>query len=128
MPDLSQARVGVIGAAACSIPGFPGGGTHDRHTLRAPSDQLRLEAKGVETVFSRMAPSPRAGDALPGQHLGDAFWGALADRLGGGSLQERSPRDMVVPDQFIDRTRDRPPVFSATAAWPISLADPFCPI
>ena len=46
-----------------------------------------------------------------------------------GSLQEHlQPRDMVVPDQFIDRTRDRPASFFGNGCVAhVSLADPFCP-
>jgi 5'-methylthioadenosine phosphorylase len=46
-----------------------------------------------------------------------------------GSLHgDLQPRDMVVPDQFIDRTRDRPASFFGNGCVAhVSLADPFCP-
>ena len=46
-----------------------------------------------------------------------------------GSLQEQvRPLDMVVPDQFIDRTHQRPVTFfSEGAVAHVSMADPFCP-
>jgi 5'-methylthioadenosine phosphorylase len=46
-----------------------------------------------------------------------------------GSLQEHlRPRDMVVPDQFIDRTQQRPQSFFGDGCVAhVSLADPFCP-
>ncbi len=45
-----------------------------------------------------------------------------------GSLQEEiRPLDMVVPDQFIDRTHQRPLSFFANGAVAhVSMADPFC--
>ena len=46
-----------------------------------------------------------------------------------GSLREHlRPRDMVVPHQFIDRTRQRPQSFFGNGCVAhVSLADPFCP-
>ena len=44
-----------------------------------------------------------------------------------GSLQERyRPQDIVVPDQFLDRTRGRVGTFFAAAWRPVSLAHPVC--
>ena len=101
-----------------------------------PSDQLRLgELQGVETVFL----------ARHGRHHQSAsrevpyranIWAmrsaqcALADLVSAvGSLQEHlRPRDMVVPDQFIDRTQQRPQSFFGDGCVAhVSLADPFCP-
>jgi 5'-methylthioadenosine phosphorylase len=47
-----------------------------------------------------------------------------------GSLKEHlRPRDMVVPDQFIDRTHQRPQSFFGDGCVAhVSLADPTCPI
>jgi 5'-methylthioadenosine phosphorylase len=46
-----------------------------------------------------------------------------------GSMQESiAPQDIVVPDQFIDRTRHRPDTFfSDGIVAHVSLAEPFCP-
>ncbi len=46
-----------------------------------------------------------------------------------GSLQEQvRPLDMVVPDQFIDRTHQRPLTFFCDGAVAhVTMADPFCP-
>ena len=46
-----------------------------------------------------------------------------------GSLQEQvRPLDMVIPDQFIDRTHQRPlTFFSDGAVAHVTMADPFCP-
>jgi 5'-methylthioadenosine phosphorylase len=47
-----------------------------------------------------------------------------------GSLQQHlAPLDMVVPDQFIDRTHQRPLTFFGEGAVAhVTLADPFCPV
>lgn len=47
-----------------------------------------------------------------------------------GSLQEEYvPRHVVVPDQFIDRTRHRPDTFFGDGLVAhVGLADPFCPV
>ena len=47
-----------------------------------------------------------------------------------GSLQERiHPLDMVVPDQLVDRTHDRPSTFFENGVVAhISFAEPFCPV
>ena len=47
-----------------------------------------------------------------------------------GSLQEEvRPLDMVVPNQFIDRTHQRPlTFFSKGAVAHVTMAEPFCPI
>jgi 5'-methylthioadenosine phosphorylase len=47
-----------------------------------------------------------------------------------GSLQpEHEPLDMLVPDQFIDRTQQRPlSFFGQGAVAHVTLADPFCPV
>jgi 5'-methylthioadenosine phosphorylase len=47
-----------------------------------------------------------------------------------GSLQpQHEPLDMLVPDQFIDRTQQRPlSFFGQGAVAHVTLADPFCPV
>jgi 5'-methylthioadenosine phosphorylase len=47
-----------------------------------------------------------------------------------GSLQEQCrPLDMVVPDQFIDRTHQRPlTLFGEGLVAHVGFADPFCPV
>jgi 5'-methylthioadenosine phosphorylase len=46
-----------------------------------------------------------------------------------GSMREEiAPKDILIPDQFIDRTRHRPDTFfSGGVVAHVSLADPFCP-
>lgn len=46
-----------------------------------------------------------------------------------GSLKlEIKPRDMVIPDQLIDKTKSRPNTFFDEIAVHANFADPFCPV
>jgi 5'-methylthioadenosine phosphorylase len=46
-----------------------------------------------------------------------------------GSLREEfAPRDVVIPDQIIDKTFRRPSTFYESAAVHVEFADPFCPV
>ena len=139
MPDLSQARVGVIGGSGLySIPGLRQVEERTVPTpFGTPSDQLRLgKLEGVETVF--LARHGRHHHLLPSEVPYRAnIWAMrslgvrwLISVSAVGSLREHlRPRDMVVPDQFIDRTRQRPQSFFGDGCVAhVSLADPFCPI
>src|SRR5687767_4165638 len=46
-----------------------------------------------------------------------------------GSLRDEfKPRDLVIPDQVIDKTSKRPSTFFEKAAVHVELAEPFCPV
>lgn len=46
-----------------------------------------------------------------------------------GSLREEyKPRDLVIPDQVIDKTHKRPGTFFERAAVHVEFAEPFCPV
>lgn len=51
----------------------------------------------------------------------------LAPCAVGGLRPELGPGALVVPDQLVDRTRDRPQTFHDTGAVHVSFADPYCP-
>ena len=136
-PDLSVARLGVLG----------GSGLYAMEGLElveelvvdtpfgAPSDALRLgRVGGMEVVF--LARHGRHHSYLPTEVPYQANIWALRS-LGVrwilscsavGSLREEvRPLDMVVPDQFIDRTHQRPiSFFGQGAVAHVSFADPFC--
>ena len=101
-----------------------------------PSDQLRLgRLGGMEVVF--LARHGRHHSFLPSEVPYRAnIWAMrslgvrwILSPSAVGSLQEQvKPLDMVVPDQFIDRTHARPNSFFGDGAVAhVSLADPFCP-
>ena len=137
-PELDSARVGVIGGSGLySInnlesvrevnPDTPFGKT---------SDALRVGTlSGVEVVF--LARHGREHHLIPSEVPYQAnIWAMrslgvrwLVSVSAVGSLREHlRPRDMVVPDQFIDRTRQRPQSFFGDGCVAhVSLADPFCP-
>ena len=138
-PDLSQARVGVIGGSGLyAMPGL-----EDVHELAVetpfgePSDAFRLgRLQGMDVVF--LARHGRDHQLLPREVPYPANLWAMR-KLGVrwlisvsavGSLQEHfRPRDMVVPDQFIDRSHQRPQSFFGDGCVAhVSIADPTCPI
>ena len=139
MPHLSAARVGVIGGSG--LYAMPSLELIEECAIDTPfgtpSDVLRLgRLHDVETVFlarhgkhHQLLPSevPYRANIWAMRSLG-VRW--LISVSAVGSLRERlRPRDMVVPDQFIDRTHQRPQSFFGDGCVAhVSLADPLCPI
>ena len=137
MLDLSEARVGVIGGSGLyAMPGLDQAEELRLDTpFGQPSDVLRLgNLQGMETVF--LARHGRHHQLLPREVPYQAnIWAMrqlnvrwLISVSAVGSLQDHlRPRDMVVPDQFIDRTQQRPQSFFGDGCVAhVSLADPFC--
>ncbi len=136
--DLSRARLGVLGGSGL----YAIEGLEDIRELTVdtpfgpPSDSLRLgRIGGLEVVF--LARHGRHHNHLPTEVPYRANLWALRS-LGVrwilscsavGSLQDPlRPLDMVVPDQFIDRTHSRPvSFFGGGAVAHVGIADPFCP-
>ena len=137
--DLSHARVGVIGGSGLyAMPGLEELEEHSVETpFGSPSDVMRLgRLGGMEVVF--LARHGRDHHLLPMEVPYTAnIWAMrslgvrwLISVSAVGSLKEHlRPRDMVVPDQFIDRTHQRPQSFFGDGCVAhVSLADPTCPI
>jgi 5'-methylthioadenosine phosphorylase len=137
-PDLRHARLGVLG----------GSGLYEMEGLEAiqevavstpygdPSDNLRLGRIGdLEVVFlarhgrhHTYAPSevPYKANLWALRSLG-VRW-ILSVSAVGSLREEVRPLDMLVPDQFIDRTHQRPlSFFGAGLVAHVTAADPFCP-
>ena len=93
-------------------------------------DHVKIQASNcsVEVSANHLIPSevPYQANIWAMRSLG-VRW--LVSVSAVGSLREHlRPRDMVVPDQFIDRTRQRPQSFFGDGCVAhVSLADPFCP-
>lgn len=134
---LQQARVGVIGGSGLyAIEGLEEITEMSVETpFGPPSDAFRVgRLNGVEVVF--LARHGRGHHLLPTEVPYRAnVWAMrslgvrwLISVSAVGSLQEHlQPRDMVVPDQFIDRTMQRPASFFGQGCVAhVSLADPFC--
>ena len=138
-PQLDSARVGVIGGSGLySINNLESVREVQVETpFGTPSDALRIGTlNGVEVVF--LARHGRQHHLLPSEVPYQAnLWAMrslgvrwLISVSAVGSLREHlRPRDMVVPHQFIDRTRQRPQSFFGDGCVAhVSLADPFCPV
>ncbi|MBM5792615.1 MAG: S-methyl-5'-thioadenosine phosphorylase [Cyanobacteria bacterium M_surface_7_m2_037] len=136
--NLAQARLGVLGGSG--LYAMEGLENVQELTIEtpfgAPSDSLRLGTLGgMEVVF--LARHGRHHTFLPTEVPYRAnIWAMrslgvrwILSPSAVGSLQEQvKPLDMVVPDQFIDRTMQRPiSFFGEGAVAHVALADPFCP-
>ena len=135
---LEQARLGVLGGSG--LYGMEGLEDVREVTVETPfgtpSDALRLGRIGdLEVVF--LARHGRHHSYTPSEVPYRANLWALRS-LGVrwilsvsavGSLQEQfRPLDMMVPDQFIDRTHQRPLTFFGDGVVAhVTHADPFCP-
>ena len=136
--DLGQARLGVLGGSGL----YAMEGLEDIQELTvdtpfgAPSDSLRLgRLGGMEVVF--LARHGRHHTYLPTEVPYRAnIWALrslgvrwiLSPSAVGSLLESVRPLDMVVPDQFIDRTHQRPlSFFGQGAVAHVTFADPFCP-
>ena len=137
-PDLSQARLGVLGGSGLyAMEGLEQVRELNLDTpFGAPSDALRLGRIGdLEVVFlarhgrhHTYTPSevPYRANLWALRSLG-VRWILSVSAV--GSLQEQfRPLDMMVPDQFIDRTHQRPLTFFGEGVVAhVTHADPFCP-
>jgi 5'-methylthioadenosine phosphorylase len=137
--DLGQARLGIIGGSGL----YAMEGLEEIEELRLdtpygnPSDSLRLGRLGdLEVVFlarhgrhHTLTPTevPYRANLWALRSLG-VRWILSVSAV--GSLQHAyRPLDMVVPDQFIDRTHRRPASFFGDGVVAhVGLADPFCPV
>ena len=135
--NLAQARLGVLGGSG--LYAMEGLENVQELTIDTPfgppSDSLRLGTLGgMEVVF--LARHGRHHTFLPTEVPYRAnIWAMrslgvrwILSPSAVGSLQEQvKPLDMVVPDQFIDRTMQRPiSFFGEGAVAHVALADPFC--
>jgi 5'-methylthioadenosine phosphorylase len=136
--DLGQARLGVLGGSGLyAMEGLEGIQELTVDTpFGAPSDSLRLgRLGGMEVVF--LARHGRHHTYLPTEVPYRAnIWALrslgvrwiLSPSAVGSLLESVRPLDMVVPDQFIDRTHQRPlSFFGQGAVAHVTFADPFCP-
>jgi 5'-methylthioadenosine phosphorylase len=137
--DLSSARLGVLGGSGL----YAMDGLEDVREIQletpwgAPSDALVQGRIGeLEVVFlarhgrhHSFTPTevPYRANIWAMRSLG-VRWILSVSAV--GSLQEHvRPLDMVVPDQFIDRTHQRPlSFFGEGAVAHVSVADPYCAV
>ncbi|QPN66374.1 S-methyl-5'-thioadenosine phosphorylase [Synechococcus sp. CBW1006] len=136
--DLASARIGVLGGSGLyAMDGLEDVREITVDTPYGPtSDDLRLGRLGnAEVVFlarhgrhHTYTPTevPYRANLWALRSLG-VRWIVSVSAV--GSLQEHfRPLDMLVPDQFIDRTHQRPLTFFGEGAVAhVGVADPFCP-
>jgi 5'-methylthioadenosine phosphorylase len=137
--DLNGARLGILGGSGL----YAMAGLEEARELRIetpfgrPSDSLRLGRLGdLEVVF--LARHGRYHSYTPSEVPYRANLWALRSLnvrwilsvSAVGSLQDPvAPLDMLVPDQFIDRTHHRPlSFFGDGLVAHVTNADPFCPV
>jgi 5'-methylthioadenosine phosphorylase len=138
-PDLATARLGVLGGSGLyAMEGLEQVEEREVETpYGPPSDHLRIGRLGdLEVVFlarhgrhHTFSPTevPYRANLWALRSLG-VRWILSASAV--GSLQQHvRPLDMVVPDQFIDRTQQRPlSFFGEGAVAHVGLGDLYCPV
>lgn len=135
---MSEVRIGVIGGSG--LYGMDGLEVEEERVLEtpwgAPSDPYvlgRLEGQPVAFLARhgrghRILPSELNFRAnIYGFKLLGVEWLISVSAVGSMKLDYR-PKDIVVPDQFFDRTRHRADTFFGDGLVAhVSLADPVCP-
>ncbi len=133
-------RIGIIGGSgfAAAMSGAATGRRHEIETpFGEPSDAItEIELSGLPIYFlSRHGPGHRLGPSqvpyraniFALKSLGVTH--ILASGAVGSLREEMKPRDLVIADQIIDKTRHRPgSFFDDAAAVHVEFAEPFCPV
>jgi 5'-methylthioadenosine phosphorylase len=135
---MSDVKIGIIGGTGLSDLLAGGKGRpQEIHTPfgppSAPITETELEGLPV-LALARHGP----GHLIPPSHVPFRANIFALKRLGcthiiasgacGSLRQEFKPRDLVIPDQVIDRTSRRETTFFDKAAVHVEFAEPFCPM
>jgi 5'-methylthioadenosine phosphorylase len=138
MINECKAEVGIIGGSGFYDPSMFGGTVEEKvyTPYGAPSDTISIGTlKGVKVAF--LARHGRRHTVPP--HLINYranIWAMhdlgvkriLAPSAVGSLKEEMKPGDLIIPDQFIDFTKNRAYSFyDGAVVGHFSLADPFCP-
>src|SRR5215475_5715906 len=136
MPEI---KVGVIGGSGLGAlaAGQVQGHRHEVETpFGRPSDAIvETQWSGVPLMFlNRHGPGhvlnptqvPYRANIFALKQLGCTH--ILASGAVGSLREEYKPRQLVIPDQVIDRTSRRPNTFFEHAAVHVEFAEPFCPV
>jgi 5'-methylthioadenosine phosphorylase len=135
---MSNVRIGVIGGSG--IGQLLGGQAGKRHEVQTPfgmpSDAIvETDWEGLPVLLlGRHGPGhllnpsriPFRANIFALKQLGCTH--ILAAGAVGSLRQEFVPRDLVLPDQIIDRTTKRAGTFYDSAAVHVEFAEPFCPV
>lgn len=135
---MSEIKVGIIGGSG--LGQLLSADKDRRHEIQtpfgSPSDAIiESDWEGLAVLLlSRHGP----GHLLPPTHVPFRANIFALKQLGcthiiasgacGSLRQEFKPRDLVIPDQIIDKTHCRPATFFEKAAVHVEFAEPFCPV
>jgi 5'-methylthioadenosine phosphorylase len=131
-------KVGVIGGSGLGqLLGAEGGQRHEMDTpFGRPSDAiLEVQWEGASVLLlSRHGPGhllnpsavPYRANIFALKQLGCTH--LIASGAVGSLREEFRPRDLVIPDQIIDKTHKRANTFYEHAAVHVEFAEPFCPV
>lgn len=134
--DIKVALIGGSGLAE-ALGSQTAGTRHEVDTpFGPPSDAIvETEWAGVPVLFlSRHGPGhvlnptqvPYRANVFALKQLGATH--VIASGAVGSLREEYKPRDLVIPDQIIDKTSKRPGTFYEKAAVHVEFAEPFCPV
>jgi 5'-methylthioadenosine phosphorylase len=125
---MAQVKVGLIGGSGLGnlLAGVPAGTRHHIETPFGPTSDaiIETEIEGVGVLNPSKVPYRANIFAL--KQLGCTH--IIASGAVGSLRQEMKPRDLVVPDQIIDKTAARPATFFEKSAVHVEFGEPFCPL
>ncbi len=136
---MDQLKVGIIGGSGLGQLLGDHAGTA-RHEVRTPFGQpsdaiVETEWAGVPVcLLARHGPGhllnpsqvPFRANIFALKQLGCTH--ILASGAVGSLREEFKPRDLVIPEQVIDKTHHRSSTFYENAAVHVEFAEPFCPV
>jgi 5'-methylthioadenosine phosphorylase len=138
---MSKSKVGIIGGSGLGDALSENSGGLTRHKVDTPfgppSDEVLETQWGSTSVFllNRHGPGHMIGPSDVNYRANIYALKALgcthviASGAVGSLREEVRPKDVVIPDQIIDKThRRRPTFFDDAAAVHVELAHPFCPV
>jgi 5'-methylthioadenosine phosphorylase len=136
---MDEIKIGLIGGTGLG-PALAASSQGTRHEIETPfgrpSDAI-LETTWADVpilILSRHGPGhllnpsqvPYRANIFALKQLGCTH--ILASGAVGSLREEFKPKDLVIPDQVIDKTFRRPATFFEKAAVHVEFAEPFCPV
>src|SRR5881394_982152 len=139
MSEANNIKIGLIGGSGlgAAMAQQTEGKRHELDTpFGRPSDAIiESQWSGVPILFLNrhgpghlLSPSlvPYRANIFALKQLGCTH--ILGSGAVGSLRDEFRPRDLVIPDQIIDKTTRRPGSFFENAAVHVEFAEPFCPV
>jgi 5'-methylthioadenosine phosphorylase len=135
---MSQIKVGIIGGSGLGqlLPADKGRRHEIQTPFGSPSDAIiETDWEGLPVLLlSRHGPGhlipptaiPFRANIFALKQLGCTH--IIASGACGSLRQEFKPRDLIIPDQIIDKTSSRAATFFEKTAVHVEFAEPFCPV